>query len=116
MNYSRLWNKHSPWNNSEKCSHHHFITFLHQSRHSPLFCGTFNLKIRLGRYLLVHFFQFFTLISNMVFSKKSIEPIGRADTHGPSPTTYFLAANSADSSSKCSRDDLASSPKNFHHQ
>ena len=56
---------------------------------TPLFFGTFNLKFVLERSPLAHFFQFFTLISNMVFSKTSIGPIGRADTHGPSPPTCF---------------------------
>ena len=36
-------------------------------------------------------------------------PFLRADTHRPSPPTCFWAANSTNSSSKCSRDDLASS-------
>ena len=35
-------------------------------------------------------------------------PFLRADTHRPSPPTCFWAANSTNSSSKCSRDDLAS--------
>ena len=57
----------------------------------PLLFGTFNLKFVLERSPLAHFFQFFTLISNMVFSKTSIGPIGRADTPGPSPLTRSIS-------------------------
>jgi hypothetical protein len=59
------------------------------------FYWTFNLKIWLEAYGLAHFFQFFMLISNMAFSKRSIRSIGRADTHGPSPQPNFWQQNSA---------------------
>ena len=43
-------------------------------------------------------------------------PFLRADTHRPSPPTRFWAANSTNSSSKCSRDGLASRSQKLHPQ
>ena len=49
----------------------------------------------------------------MQFLITSIGPIGRADTPGPSPPTHFWQQNRANSSSKCSRDDLVLRSQNL---
>ena len=42
----------------------------------------------------------------MGVAPRSTYPFGRADTTPPSPSTHFRQQNRANSSSKCSRDDL----------
>ena len=49
----------------------------------------------------------------MGVAPRSTYPFGRADTTPPSPSTHFRQQNRANSSSKCSRDDLVLRSQNL---
>ena len=65
-------------------------------------------KIRHHRWKVHQIHQFFMGFHVVLFKIRKLWRPLRADTHRPSPPTCFWAANSTNSSSKCSRDDLAS--------